>query len=205
MSIEPHNESTRGTRNHTGAVALFVQGVRPPLKNGPEIAEIGKSTNFFEEGRHLSEYEGGSIEHVPRESTPYAIAKALVEGLLLSRITIKGTPQGAYRSLDPGTYYLFVDFLEGEDDEEGRWIGRIVDTQGQIRCLCLGMRVKQIAFYNTDDRKRQELRKPSIKVHGIGSEDELLKLGPVSSPWYIECLDDVSPIGPDCFCVPEPI
>ena len=204
MATPPDTQSPRRARNHTGAVALFVKGERPALTSGADILEIAQATTFYEAGRHRTDYEGGSVERVPRDATPDPIITALLEGLLLFKLTITGTPEGAFQPLGPGTYYQFVDFVEGQEDEEGRWIGRIVDTQGQVRCLVLGITVKQIALLNPDDPEWEAYRTPSIREHDIGAGDQLMTVGQngVSTRWYYIGVRNRIP---DVFCVPEPI
>ena len=67
---------------------------------------------------------------MPRTLVSDAIAEALAHGLLLYKIRIGDDPPRMFRDLDPGEYYVQLDFIEGPDFQEGRWLGRIVNGFG---------------------------------------------------------------------------
>jgi hypothetical protein len=169
MHAHSEYEPTHQIRQHTGAVDLiFAGGERPLPKSGAQILETARATEFFEEARVETEYERGSIEFVPRAMMPNSIDVALVQGLLLSRFTITGAPPRGLQVLDAGTYYHYVDFIEGPDFEKGRWVGRIVDEAGRSACLVLGVEVKQIVHFHLDPQELEEHGRPRVHTHGIG-------------------------------------
>jgi hypothetical protein len=171
MSEFPEHEGAgRRTSRQTGAVGLIISGERPTPRTGPEILEIARETEFVEEGRIEREYEGGSIEFTPRAMLSNPIATALVEGLLILRVTITGAPPKAYQLLDLGTYYLYVDFIEGPDDDEGRWVGRMVggDGGGGTPCLVPGIIFKQRITFSMDAREHEEHSRVRVHMHGFG-------------------------------------
>jgi hypothetical protein len=201
---EQQRPMEQDVRRHTGSVGLLVSGRRPEPKGGAEIAAIGREVEFFEEGSVEREYRGasgeaGSIRLVPRTLVPNATYKALMVGLLLYKFTITGTPPRELQRLDPdSTYYTFLDFIEGPDFEEGRWIARIVDGEGNIRYVCLGCEVKELIRYHVDHRP--EHARPSIYIHGLGlSEDAFgdTALEEDSGGWDVHDID-WSDFGPGC-------
>lgn len=155
-------------RHYTGAVGLIFLGERPRPKSGEEIRDIASKTEFFEEGRFRAYYEGGTIEYMPRTLVPDAISEALARGLLLYKFQIGDDPPSPFRSLDPGEYYTYVDFIEGPDFKQGRWVGRIVNSLGRVACTVVGIEAKQLNDFHMDHR--EDHSKPQIDIHGLAAE-----------------------------------
>jgi hypothetical protein len=168
-----HSELHRehGFRHHTGAVGLIFHGERPQPKSSAQILEIAKTTEFFEEGSFKAEYAGGTIEYVPRTLVPDAIGEALARGLLLYKFRIGDDPPRMFRDLDPGEYYVYLDFIEGPDFQDGRWVGRIVNSLGGHECWVTGVEAKQISYFHLD--VREDHSKPQIGLHGLGVKGTL--------------------------------
>jgi hypothetical protein len=168
MSAYSEHEQTYQTRRHTNAIGLIVEGDRPGPKSGTEILDIATSTEFFEEASLETEYDAdSSVTYIPSTLVSNPAHKALMEGLPLYRFTIAGTPPEHLRRLDPGTYFTFLDFIEGPDYQEGRWIVRLVDEAGRPMCVLIGVEVKEIVHFHVDDRGREEHSRPQINRHGI--------------------------------------
>ncbi len=168
-----HSERHHGHhyRHHTGAVGLIFLGERPRPKSGPEIRDIARTTEFFEEGRFRAYFEGGTIEYVPRTFVSDGISQALAHGLLLYKFEISDDPPSPFHSLDPGEYYVYLDFIEGPDFQEGRWVGRIVNSVGDVRCTVVGIEAKQVAHFHMDRMDLREVHsKPQIDIHGLIAE-----------------------------------
>ena len=155
-------------RHHTGAVGLIFHGERPQPKSSTEILETAHTTEFFEEGRFRAEYAGGIIEYMPRTLVSDAIAEALARELLLYKFHIGDDPPRKFRDLDPGEYYVHLDFIEGPDFQEGRWVGRIVNGFGGLECLVTGVEAKQISHFHLD--VREDHSKPQIEIQGLAAE-----------------------------------
>jgi hypothetical protein len=168
MTDYPGPHSGHHFRHHTGAVGLIFHGERPRPKSSTEILETARTTEFFEEGRFRAEYAGGTIEYVPRTFVSNAIAEALARGLLLYRFHISDDPPRMFRDLDPGEYYAHLDFIEGPDFQEGRWVARIVNGFGGLECLVLGVEVKQLSHFHLDIQ--EDHSKPQIDIHGLAAE-----------------------------------
>ena len=206
MQDHSEHESGQRMRRHTGLVGLMVVGERPRLKTPAEIVELAKATEFFEEGSIERRYESGSIEYVPPPVVQNATGAAFMEGLIGHKFTIKDAPPIGMRELNPDTYYTFIDFIEGPDFEQGRWIGRVVDQGARFSCVITGVEVKQtIQFHplhGEDEDLTHEHSRPSISTHGIGKEGTIL--GEV--PW-IDYNAGWAKYGVGCistvFCVPE--
>jgi hypothetical protein len=156
-------------RHHTGAVGLIFLGERPRPKSGAEIRDIASKTEFFEEGRFRAQYAGGTIEYMPRTLVSEGIAEALAHGLLLYKFQIGDDPPIMFRSLDPGEYYTYVDFIEGPDFKQGRWVGRIVNSLGRVACTVVGIEAKQLGDFHMDHR--EDHSKPQIDIHGVAAEE----------------------------------
>jgi hypothetical protein len=168
MTDYPGPPSGHRFRHHTGAVGLIFHGERPRPKSSTEILQTARTTEFFEEGRFRAEYAGGTIEYVPRTFVSNAIAEALARGLLLYKFHISDDPPRMFRDLDPGEYYAHLDFMEGPDFQEGRWVARIVNGFGGLECLVLGVEVKQLSHFHLDIR--EDHSKPQIDIHGLAAE-----------------------------------
>jgi hypothetical protein len=164
-SLVPEN----GTR-YTGAVDLIMAG-KPQLKNAREILAIAKKTKFNEAGGYESKYNGGSVAYVPPEATHDALRKALTEGLLLYKFTIKGaSPKNI--NLPQGTYYFYMQFIDG------RWVGFAVDEEGISRCFTFGLIAREVY---TEHPGREHVPGSYIAMHQIASADDLAKLGDIQA------------------------
>ncbi|MGH3146510.1 MAG: hypothetical protein ACRDTR_11985 [Rubrobacter sp.] len=180
-------------RRHTGAVGLMVTGERPAPRTGPEIAELARRTDFFEGGRLTTQHDQGSVEYVPVSFSRNVLAEMFVRGRLIFKFTINGRPPDWLGGLDSGgTYYLYVDFVEGPDYDEGRWVGRIIDEQGTVVGRTTSVEVKQIFYFHIDEQDAEEHNKPKIEIHGLGAEDVADFF---SSRWH-ETLSDWHPVSP---------
>ena len=167
---EPHREHR--FRHHTGAVGLIFLGERPRPRSGAEIRDIARTTEFFEEGRLRAEYAGGSIEYVPRTLVSEGISEALAMGLLLYKFRISDDPPLMFRSLAPGEYYVYLDFVEGSDFGQGRWVGRIVNSAGSVVCSVLGVEAKQLGHFHMHNMDlREDHSKPQVAIHELAAEE----------------------------------
>ena len=117
--------------------------------------ETATATEFFEEGHLTRDHEGGYIDFVAPMHSPDPILEALTEGRLLYKFTIHGSapPRGAFSSLNPGTYFVYADFVEGPDFDEGRWIARVVDEEGEVISVIQGVEFK-LNLFRTHRRAR---------------------------------------------------
>jgi hypothetical protein len=212
MAIYPEPGTGPYLRRRTGMVGLLVAGRRPEPKSGYAILDVAGRTDFFEPGRLVIEIRDGSIEYVPRSFEPNALAEALMEGLLLYRFTIKGTPPARLRPLEPGTYYTFIDFHEGPDAQEGRWIARMVNSSGQVACLVPGVEVKQLVEFHVEHV--EEHTRPQIRTHGIGTFGDLEETSEpggggfaAADAAWVDQQVAWTPVGVGCYktvvCVPE--
>ena len=215
MTTHTEHAVTESIRRHTGAVSLIVSGERPAPKAGAEILETARATEFYEDGHLTREYEGGSIEYVPTALTPNALSETLAQGRLLYRFTIYGTPPKQLGSLASGTYYTYVDFIEGPDFDEGRWIGRIVDEEGKVVGIVPGVEVKQVFSFHIHDQDREAHSRPEMHLHGLGVGDTEGRLWadtkldfkpPTSTGSWQVTSGDWSPHGTGCmrtfYCTP---
>src|SRR6266542_7159082 len=101
-------------RRPSGRIDLVISGQRATaLKSGPDILQTAKSTDFVEKGRHEVTFKGGAVEYVPATFPQHAIAVSIIQGLLVYRFTINGTPPAEWRFLGAGVFYSYVDFVEG--------------------------------------------------------------------------------------------
>jgi len=175
-------------KQYTGAIQLFISGERPRVKAAEEILTIAKATKFYEAGRLVKEFKtGGKIEYVPREMVTDALEQALTEGFLVNKFIVTGTLPSPSK-LAPGTYYVFVDFLDG------RWVGRVVSAIGRVECVVPGIQVKQLITYG--DVSREAHSRPRIVTHAMGIDDSYWE--DLSVRW--------TPFGNGCmtliFCIP---
>lgn len=164
-----HDQSAKigFARHHTGRVGLIFSGEKTAIRTGPEILEAAKEVRFHEPGLFRVDTGGGSIEYVPAEFTPNAVAETIVNGRILYRMKIAGDPPSHYRSFEPGTYLFHLDFVEGPEMHDGRWVGRIVDEAGQVRKIVHGVEVKEIVEFHVSDADRDAHSKPSINTHSL--------------------------------------
>ncbi len=185
-----------GTRI-TGMVDLIMDG-KPQLKNAGEILAIARKTKFYEAGGHESKHEGGSVLYVPPEPTHDAIRKALTEGLLLYKFTIKGTsPKNVH--LSAGTYYYYMQYIDG------RWVGMAVDEEGVFRCFSFGLIAREVY---TEHPGTDHVTGSYIAMHSIASADDLARLGSpqADEAGWVDAQLDWQPFGTGCWktiiCVP---
>jgi hypothetical protein len=165
----------QGTRRHDGVISLIIQGQHPGYRSATEILELARSTSFAEDAGVNHSYTGGSIDYTPAPlSEGFSQLEALVAGRLLYRFRINESPPGSFRALSPGTYYTYVDFVEGPDFDEGRWIGRIINEYGQTMGVVPGVEVKQVISFHIDEELREIHSKPQMHVHGIGADADTL-------------------------------
>ena len=186
------------TRRHTGAVGLMLAGERPAPKSGAEILEVARTTDFFEPSRLLVEHETGSVEYVPASFTENALNEMMSEGRLIYRFTINGEPAERLRGLTSGrSYYTFVDFVEGPDFDEGRWVARFIDDTGKVVASTASVEIKQIHYFH-DDAARGHHDKPKIEIHGLGPEGIAENVFRYFS--WAETLSDWHPVDQGCQC-----
>ena len=194
-------------RQYTGTVGLFVFGKRPEPKTGAQILEIGKASKYYEAGRLQRRLgRASNIEYIPRELVPNAIEEALMQGLLAYKFNITGSSRisQAILGLDRGTYYFWLDFVEGhfQGKTEGKWIGRIVSTSGSVACLVAGVEAKQVVYFHPDPRDHDGA--PHVSIHGFGAD---LDLASDESEWWTDVDLSWIPFGGGCFhqtlCVPK--
>src|SRR5215213_2526845 len=171
-----HTQTQRRVRRHTGVVGLILTGERSLPKRGVEIVETARATEFFEEGQLRRDHEGGYIDFVAPMHSPDPILEALTEGRLLYKFTIRGSapPRGAaFSSLTPGTYFVYADFVEGPDFDEGRWVARVVDEEGEVVSVIQGVEFKLVTYFeHIDEQEAEAHRRPEIHVHGLGVDEE---------------------------------
>ena len=161
----------------TGRVELIISGQRDkPLKRGSDILEVAKAAEFHEENHHKVDVAGSSVTYVPAKLPEDAITTTIMEGVVTHKFTITAVPAGYSGPLAVGAYYCHVDFVEGPDYDEGRWIARIVDETGKVRRVIPGVLVRRIVDLHVDEKERERHAKPSIYVHAlaIGAEAKLL-------------------------------
>jgi hypothetical protein len=209
--VTDHSELHRehGFRHHTGAVGLIFHGERPQPKSSAQILEIAKATEFFEEGTFKAEYAGGTIEYVPRTFVPDAIGEALVRGLLLYKFRINDDPPRMFRDLDPGEYYVYMDFIEGPDFQDGRWVGRVVNGLGGLECWVTGVEVKQLGDFHLDIH--EDHSKPQIEIHGLAAEgssaQQIVEEAPAVGIAWNHTQVSWIPVGVGCYktivCMPQ--
>lgn len=195
------DQQVTATRRLTGAVELLVEGEQQ-LKSGAEIRSIAWNTEFEEKGALQRRCNDGqcNITYTPRVPVENALAAALAEGLLVYKFTIDGPPP-ANIALSPGTYYLYVQHLNG------RWIGVAVDDSGRTRCATLGVVFKQVARIHPG---RDHIDRPNLVAHKIASSEDLAQLGPdlplAAAADWVEYQHDWRPFGAGCWsdiiCIP---
>jgi len=207
-------EPTQNIRRHTGAVGLVLEGERPLPKDADEILALASTTEFYEDRGVIREYEGGSVEFAPPELSSNAVVETIMEGRLLYRFTITGDSPVEYQILREGTYFMYVDFIEGPDLDEGRWIGRIISEKGELAGLVPGVEVKQVFSFHIDERQREEHQSPRMGTHGLGVGEVALRLGfkepPIkSTDKWIVTHGDWTPHGNGCattfYCTPAQV
>jgi hypothetical protein len=199
-------------RRQTGAVRLIVEGQRPPISTAGEIMTKVQGTTFVDDSAIVLEYDGGSIEYVPAAMTPDALGETIINGRVIYKFTVTGGPPPTERHLNAGTYYLYIDFIEGPDFDEGRWIGRILDANGAVKNVVIGIEVKQLITFHVGEDDRASHYKPEMHVHGIGIGEDarrlddnefVLKAG--ATGWKV-IHGDWTPHGTGCartsYCVP---
>ncbi|QDI71429.1 hypothetical protein CD934_24170 [Streptomyces calvus] len=163
-----HDMPLQEFRRHTGAITLIVIGARPAPKSVDSILEIANAAHFHEEESFVTRSDNGSIEYVPCSLSEHPILQLISEGRLQYKIIVSGSPYGDLPYLAPGTYYNWIEFVEGPDHDEGRWVARIVSEEGAVASVVTGVEVKQIFAFHLDDATLAEHKKPSVHVHGIG-------------------------------------
>jgi hypothetical protein len=150
-----------------GVIPMLLAGERPGLRDVEGILKMAEETEFYEEGRVESRFDDGSVVYTPGPLKDNSIAQAVLEGLLVSQLTIEGSPP-LWQRLDPGTYYFHLDFAPGPTlgGKEGRWVGRIIRTRppGGLECVVPIVEVKQIFTSGIHDREQHN--KPSVVIHG---------------------------------------
>jgi len=157
-------------------VEISIEGKRV-LKSGTEILALARKTKFNERGKIEQRYgRDSSITYVPGEYVRDALPTAVMQGLLLCKMIIKGrAPQGI--NLGSGTYYYFIQHVY-----KG-WLGFAVNEQGRIACTTSGVVIRQT--FNIHPDKRHP-RGPQLTIHPIASAQELRRLGPLSARWWWE-------------------
>ncbi len=186
----------RGTRI-PGAVDIIIDG-KLQLKDARDILAIGQKTKFNEVGSYERKHEGGSIEYVPPAASQDAIRTAFTQGLLLYKLTIKGTPP-RHINLSPGTYYFFMQYVNG------RWVGVAVDQAGKSRCLTFGLIPREIFTVHPG---RDHLTGSHVKAHAIASGENLAKFGGLraADAGWVDVQIGWEPFGAGCWkqivCVP---
>jgi hypothetical protein len=192
-------------RRYPDKIGLIVSGVRPDPKSSDEILAIAEETEFFEEGRSVrqSDEPGATIEYTPRAFVPNAIREAFFSGLLLYKFSIVGAPPPGLSRLSSGTYYLFLDFAEGPD-QDARWIGRIVNTRGAVECIVPNIEVKERVEFH--EEHIEEHGKPRIVTHGAGFSDIAGAAAAAGSGW-VDVHLHWEALGAGCWtqtiCIPE--
>jgi hypothetical protein len=170
----------------TLSVDISIEG-EPALKSGTQILALAKKTKFNERGK-IEQRHGrdSSITYVPRrDSIRDALARAVMQGLLLCKIIIKGEPpQGI--NLVSGTYYYFI------HNVRNRWLGFAVNEQGRIACTTTGVVVSQT--FNVHPDKPHSAR-PQVTIHPIASPKERRRLGSLRALWWWEVTTWTDKIG----------
>jgi len=195
-SISAQTPTSVGASQHSGAVDLFISGNRPEPKTPDQILSTAKATKFYPSGSIKREFgQGGTIEYTPREFQANAVATALSEGLLVSQLTVGGTPQPQSR-LQPGVYYVFVDFVEG------RWTGRVIDARsGRIACVMLGLEAKEVITFGGPELHKAHNR-PIASIHAV----RLPGSSPTAAQDWVEYQVEWTQLGAGCvskiICIP---
>jgi hypothetical protein len=208
------SEAPSGVRRQTGVVGLILDGERPPPISSQEIVQLGSKTEFVDDARFAAEYEGGRVEYVPATLSENAVLETLSQGRLTFRFTIIGEPPDELRSLKAGTYYNYVDFVEGPDFDEGRWVARVIDANGELVGFVPGVEVKQVASFHIDEGEREHHKKPEMHMHGLGAGPATQIITgfkpPTSTDKWIVTSGDWTPFGTSgClrtfYCEPAPV
>lgn len=183
-------------RRQTGRVDLIISGARgAPLSDGQRIIERARATQFYDAGRHSPELKSGGVDYVPAVFPDNALAVALIDGLLVNKFTVAGAVPPPWDALGSGTYYTYIDFVEGPDYDSGRWVTRIVDDAGKVRRVISGGEVRQVVDLHVDDALREEHSRPSIHVHGMMKREDAFQFGEeylASSSWTVTSGDWVA-------------
>ena len=172
---------------------------KPVLKTTKEILALATKTKFNEAGAYTTKHEGGSIEYVPPEPQKGGMRRALVDGVLLYRLTINGTTPPRV-ALPAGTYYFYAQYVDG------RWIGVAVDQAARARCFTFGLIAREVY---TAHLGKEHVTGSRVAVHAIAPSNELTTLGlaEADSDWADVQLD-WEPFGAGCWktiiCVPGP-
>jgi len=164
-------------RRQTGAVSLILTGERALPITGDQILAKAAEIDFTKGAELREDYEGGSIIYQSPPLRTDAIDTAFVEGLVGWQFSISGKPPVGFESLAEGTYVFFVDFVEGPDWDEPRWVGRVVDSRGTIARMVLGIEMKRVWSFSMSEADHADHGKPAVHTHGIASEAVALKLG----------------------------
>jgi hypothetical protein len=209
-----HATEASRTRRQTGVVGLIFDGDRPPPISSEEILERARQTEFVVDARFTSEYEGGRVEYVPAAMSDDAVLDTIAYGRVVFRFTVVGDAPDATKTLRPATYYTFVDFVEGPDFDEGRWIARIVSEDGEVVGLVPGVEVKQVFSFHMDEHERDRHGRPEMHVHGLGIGEVNQVLfrrftPPKSTDSWVVTSGSWQPYGNGCmrtfYCTPAPV
>jgi hypothetical protein len=152
-SAKPSGESSSAAmQERTGAVRLFFSGDKVKPKSPEEIRKIGESIEFFEDGTQVIRHDQAAIAYTPRPLVSNATAELLLQGSLVGKFTVYGTPPEGYPR-EEGSYYVWVDYL---DD---RWVGRFVGSATRGEFACVG-----------PENVREEHSRPKVNVHPFGAD-----------------------------------
>jgi hypothetical protein len=163
LTVEP----PRGTVVPRGTVDLVISGKPLTPKTGQEIVAIARETKFYPDGKLIwKPNDKQTIEYVPTEfGTRDPIVQGLVDGVLLYKFTVTGSPSG--RGFAPGTYYVWLEFIEG------RWQAVTVNSAATIQCGVLGVEVTQTIARGEEHPHD----KPKIAIHKHGSLGVAARMG----------------------------
>ncbi len=164
-------------RRHTGAVDLILVGKRTSYLTGDELVEEIHRTNFVTENALVEERDEAELRTESCELKDDFIAVAMARGVVFNRISISGRGTGRFSSLDPGTYYACLDFVEGPEFEEGRWLVRYIDAKGNVRSYSFEVQVKSVIDFHPDIDDMKTHTFPSVGSHGIGHREAAARLG----------------------------
>jgi len=179
----------------TGAVDILIDGSLP-VRTGKEILAIAKKTRFNEAGAFERKYSNGSLRYVPPIGTKKPMRNAFPEGLLLYKMIVdRKAPD--HINLDPGTYYFFMQFVNG------RWIGVAVDLRGRVACTSYGLIARELFTVHIGER---HISTSKVIGHSITVPSDVAKLGAAADDGWVDVQINWEPFGAGCWkdivCVP---
>jgi hypothetical protein len=171
MSEHSVEQAAEGIARHDGLVGLALTGPRPLPMTAGEIVEAARGATFVDECALTDEYEGGRAVYTPREMGEDAVTETIMEGRVVNRISVYENAPPGRPWLQPGTYFVWVDFVEGPDFNEGRFVGRTVSEDGRVVHVNPRVEMKTVISFHLDEQEREHHARPEMMVHGLGRDE----------------------------------